>query len=688
MCALGLAAGLAVACGDAGAPGPHAAPDKAPKTSPAPSASTAPPQETTPAAAKPTRKEQPLPAFEGSTLSGERLSVSTLLGKRLVLFFFNPEVPEAAIAAKAVSSIAKLQGEQNFRIVGVGEGADRKKIESFVRREGLDFPVIDDATGGIAQKLGLRVPVALLGADAEGYVIFGLGGFSTDIPEPARAIEAQLRSALRLPTIGGATEVALGDKPKAPEFSAVRLAGGEPFKLAAARGKPVLLMFFLHTCPHCHHALEFLKSYLPTIPEDKRPLLVGISVSDRADAVETALKSDGLDFFPVLLDPDFKVREAYGVLAGVPDTFLIDGEGRIVSRTQGWRDDRDPPLLKMRIAKTAGIPVPMLLHQTGFSGNEFCGVCHTTEDETWELTKHATAFQTLVTHGADKNSECVGCHVVGWNKPGGYTITPPTPSLENVGCENCHGRGGPHLTPGLVKDGNYEPQCLVCHDPKHSLGFEYAKFLPKVSHAENAKLLSLPLEEKRKILVARGKLRTDLLPTTAPYVGSQACESCHAAEYATWKAGPHARAADTLAKKGKADEANCLKCHTTGYGRTGGFPAGGKLAAHTGLAGVGCESCHGPGGDHVQSGDPKKIVSLGDKCDSCVILQICGSCHDDVNDPGFEFEVKQKIEAQKHGTKPPSASPGPDKSAATSQLGGGAEIGAVEGAFRALDRES
>jgi hypothetical protein len=33
-----------------------------------------------------------------------------------------------------------------------------------------------------------------------------------------------------------------------------------------------------------------------------------------------------------------------------------------------------------------------------------------------------------------------------------------------------------------------------------------------------------------------------------------------------------------------------------------------------------------------------------------VILQICGSCHDDANDPGFEFEVEAKIEHQRHGT--------------------------------------
>ena len=47
------------------------------------------------------------------------------------------------------------------------------------------------------------------------------------------------------------------------------------------------------------------------------------------------------------------------------------------------------------------------------------------------------------------------------------------------------------------------------------------------------------------------------------------------------------------------------------------------------------------------------IISLGDKCDSCVILQICGRCHDDANDPGFEFEVVEKIERQRHGTIQP-----------------------------------
>ena len=75
-------------------------------------------------------------------------------------------------------------------------------------------------------------------------------------------------------------------------------------------------------------------------------------------------------------------------------------------------------------------------------------------------------------------------------------------------------------------------------------------------------------------------------------------------------------------------------------------------AVNRSLAAVGCESCHGAGGDHVAPGAPRTgtILSLGDKCDTCVILKICGTCHDDANDPGFEFEVQDKIDTLRHGT--------------------------------------
>jgi hypothetical protein len=199
---------------------------------------------------------------------------------------------------------------------------------------------------------------------------------------------------------------------------------------------------------------------------------------------------------------------------------------------------------------------------------------------------------------------------------------------------------------------DYDEVCKSCHNQEHSLGFDYASFLPRVSHQDNLQLADLSLEERRRILEQRRKPRQDLLPASAEYTGSQACESCHEDEFATWSKQPHAASIEKLEDPAEREDPECLRCHTTAFGKPGGFPVDGRPAEHPDLAAVGCESCHGPGGDHVEPEGPKvgNIVALGDKCDSCVILQICGSCHDEANDPGFEFELLEKIELQRHGT--------------------------------------
>ena len=681
----GLLVALALGCGEtkqtSGPAAAHETPEAArpadPAAAPAQSAKAADPN------------ERPLPAFDGTTLDGKHFDASSLLGRRALLFLFNPAVREAEPAAQAVARIARLGAEQNFEVVGVALAGGAASARDFAKRMGLDFPIVDDDAGRVAERIGLRAPVVMIGTDSRGNVTFAMGAPPGEVPDPVALVETQLREALRLPAADGVLAPSLGDRPRAPSFRAAPLYGGEPFELASLRGKPVVLVFFLYTCPHCHNALLVLKEELAKLPEATRPTLIGVSVGGSAGAVRDKLKADGLDYFPVLADDDHAIRSAYGVVAGVPDIFLISAEGEITARVQGWRDDRDPPLMRMRLAKLAGQPVPMLLHSTGYSGSEVCSVCHEREHDTWTLTQHATAFDTLVRHGADANPECVSCHVVGWGKSGGYTKSPPTPYLENVGCENCHGRGGPHLSPGFVQNGNFEPVCVTCHDPKHSLGFSYASFLPRISHAENAKLTGLALAEKRKLLAERARPRADLLPTTAAYVGSEACKPCHAQEFASWAAGPHARALAPLEKKGEASNPACQTCHVTALGLRGGFPRQGRPADHPDLARVGCESCHGPGGDHVGP-DAKRvgtIVSLGDKCDSCVILQICGGCHDQANDPGFEFAVQKKIEAQKHGSIEPAAKRGAAPSAAL-PVPSASWVGLLERGFALAEPES
>ena len=103
------------------------------------------------------------------------------------------------------------------------------------------------------------------------------------------------------------------------------------------------------------------------------------------------------------------------------------------------------------------------------------------------------------------------------------------------------------------------------------------------------------------------------------YVGTKKCKSCHLDVHKSWAKTSMGKAFETL-QPGEADQAKrkfgldvdkdyttdpkCLKCHTTGFGKEGGYaipPAGNKRAARKAknFHGVGCESCHGPGSGYV-----------------------------------------------------------------------------------------
>lgn len=596
--------------------------------------------------------ERPVPAFSGRTLAGTRLAMRDMLGARVLLFFFNPEVDEAAPVAEAVNALVPEASDHNFRIVGIGVGSNGARLARFVKEKDLGFPVIDDSDASVTSKLRLTAPVALLGIDAEGYMNFGLGGFpkNTDL----RAFtDKELRERLRLPEPTASGDGALYAYPKAPELDVLSMGTGLALSTADLKGQAAIVIFFLHTCPHCHHALEAIKGILASLPAEQKPRLVAVSVQNAPSAIRKALADLDLDFFDPYLDPSGKAADRWGVTGGVPVVTVVDPEGRIRHRSQGWDEKRDGGMLRMQAASAAGARVPMLLDPKGYSGNDACGACHQQEYATWQYTSHASAFDTLVTHTADRRKDCIGCHVVGFEQPGGYDFMRRPAHLENVGCESCHGRGGPHLSPGFVPRSaegrpDYASVCGTCHNPTHSLGFEYATFHERVSHE---RIAGLSNAERAELLEGGGPSRS-LLPTTADYVGSNACQSCHTKEFEVWESSPHGHAVATLEKAGKASEADCLQCHTTAYDKPGGFPAGAPVAEHVDLARVGCESCHGPGGDHI--GETAKrvgtILSLGDKCDSCVILKVCGTCHDDANDPGFEFEVEKRIDAQRHGT--------------------------------------
>jgi hypothetical protein len=69
------------------------------------------------------------------------------------------------------------------------------------------------------------------------------------------------------------------------------------------------------------------------------------------------------------------------------------------------------------------VPLPPATGQAAYLGVEACLGCHGAAYEVWKKTRHAGAYQTLARDHKEYNLDCVGCHVTGYQRPGGSTVT-------------------------------------------------------------------------------------------------------------------------------------------------------------------------------------------------------------------------------------------------------------------------
>lgn len=137
-----------------------------------------------------------------------------------------------------------------------------------------------------------------------------------------------------------------------------------------------------------------------------------------------------------------------------------------------------------------------------FVGSNQCIMCHVDAGEAWKATRHGDAFATLEKRDKEYDHKCVGCHVVGYEQPGGSVIgkfsydtkiahgdlsREITKNLKNVGCETCHGPGSHHmLQPSMDGKPNsidIQPKvdaCMQCHVPEHSPKFNFDKYIKKI----------------------------------------------------------------------------------------------------------------------------------------------------------------------------------------------------------------
>lgn len=120
--------------------------------------------------------------------------------------------------------------------------------------------------------------------------------------------------------------------PAAPfELRALNVPNVETIRLEDLKGKPTLLGFFATWCITCRTELPVVVKVHEQMKD--RVQFVYIDYGETDPALNKFIQDMGINF-PVLIDYDGKVGNAYRVLA-MPTSFFIDSNGRIVNHYIG-----------------------------------------------------------------------------------------------------------------------------------------------------------------------------------------------------------------------------------------------------------------------------------------------------------------------------------------------------------------
>jgi len=132
-------------------------------------------------------------------------------------------------------------------------------------------------------------------------------------------------------------------------------------------------------------------------------------------------------------------------------------------------------------------------HEATYVGAQTCKSCHAQAYEVWQkaivtstgkneegkeytrVVGHSKAWKTLVDVNKDQDRSCIGCHSIGFMKPGGYCKARDVDFRKDVQCESCHGPGSLHAQSGNKKYITGKPTeetCRNCHHVPHISGYD------------------------------------------------------------------------------------------------------------------------------------------------------------------------------------------------------------------------
>jgi cytochrome c biogenesis protein CcmG, thiol:disulfide interchange protein DsbE len=168
------------------------------------------------------------------------------------------------------------------------------------------------------RRLLAPVPIAVLCAVVALVALLGYGLSSN---EPDRTVEEAL---------------ARGEREEAPALELPRLSGGGVQSLEDYRGQVVVLNFWASWCEPCRVESPLLQRWHERI-EERQGTLLGVDIQDVTGDAHDFIDKYELTY-PMLRDGEGLTRETFAIIA-LPETFVIDRQGRIAAVQRGPVDD-------------------------------------------------------------------------------------------------------------------------------------------------------------------------------------------------------------------------------------------------------------------------------------------------------------------------------------------------------------
>lgn len=275
-------------------------------------------------------------------------------------------------------------------------------------------------------------------------------------------------------------------------------------------GQAVAFVFLKPSCSKCTVKLPGVDTSYQTFKDEGFKVIAVSSGGDR-EPLESTQRRYGFDWVWAKNHGELRSRlenkSAFEIviydMAGIP-------RFRIGENDSNWKVH-----LELCLGAAIERPLDLSAFPQGYVGSAVCGICHQAEWEQWLETPHANSMQTLRKQQNHVRLDCVVCHVTGEagkdSRP--WRMTPR--ELQEVGCEECHGPGGPHRTtpfPGEEVHSIEEASCVRCHDQKNSPDWDYKTYLAQVVHtalSEQAPADSGAQSEKREEAESEADLKGD-----------------------------------------------------------------------------------------------------------------------------------------------------------------------------------